>query len=298
MDCIAATYAQGFAFLAGAFARPWPPNEETVLIALSGRGNVTIEQILAHYDQSEAALPVAVAALLELPSSSTYAAGVAKIRRQQAEERRRQEETARCFTEADSPSRSEIQSAHSTDGDRGEGAEQLDLTGQDVQPRISSFVTQRSELVPYATVYPDYIPDQEDLESLAWHYLEAAIGAATFSFSTGNCEYKQELFNLSRFHTISTVLGEGKRREIIEKYDEYRRDRDDTGFWQLFKYSDPDFWATPADMDAVRRFAASIPSDEAMTEPERGLYGAHFIEVVRSVQRGEVTLGEWKEVGF
>jgi hypothetical protein len=281
MDRFPSNYAQGFSYLArfSKWERPLP--EEAGAVVLDGHGVVAVEDILDHFERSEAVLPRAQAALLGLPLGSTYAAGVQEIRAGYSEVRARRKEFERLL-EADLQQTTERErqvSPMATDGKR---PPRVRETGENALPPSPPL----AEPEPSVTLYPDYVPDQEDLRSLAWSYLDRGVTAAEFGFFHGQCEIREEIRNLDRFEAVVTVLREGGRRKILDEYDKDRRVRDD-GSWELFKYANPGPWPTPADPEAARRFAMSIPSEEAMTEDDKATYGPEFLQAVKALREGE-----------
>lgn len=130
--------------------------------------------------------------------------------------------------------------------------------------------------------YPDFVPDQRDMEQLAHSYLAEAVSLFCFSFLTGNCEEKRACLLMNRFEQIAEHLGDSKRREIIDSLDRHRSARDGDQ-WQVFKLiCEPGFWSTPADMDAVQRVADAIP--EEMTPDEEEKFGPEFLDTLRDVR--------------
>lgn len=102
----------------------------------------------------------------------------------------------------------------------------------------------------------EYVPDQWDMEMLAWAYLDEFSSLAMHEFTTGWSGKSR--FRIERFEVIAKYLGEEKRREILKSFDECqtRRRGDD---WQVFKQAfEPGFWSLPVIKEAVVRVAASV----------------------------------------
>jgi len=128
--------------------------------------------------------------------------------------------------------------------------------------------------------YPEYVPDQWDMEMLAWAYLDEFSSLAMHEFTTGWSGNSH--FCFERFEAVVKYLGEEKRREILKSFDECqtRRRGDD---WQVFKQAfEPGFWSLPVIKDAVVRVAASVLSHP---EDELHNYGEAYLQTLEEALR-------------
>lgn len=154
---------------------------------------------------------------------------------------------------------------------------------------LDPFTKDAAEPAPLAKVedrrFPEYVPDDWDMEMLAWAYLDEGISLAMHSFTTGWSEKYWHRFQ--RFELIAKHFGESKRREIIDAMDVHQaRHRGDD--WQVFKaWCEPGFWSTPADRAAVLRVADSLPEHMSDTEADR--CGHEYLEILRGAQKERAT---------
>ena len=131
----------------------------------------------------------------------------------------------------------------------------------------------------------EYVPDEVDMEMLAWAYLDEGIELQVHNFTLGETEKSWHRFQ--RFELIVKHLGESRRREMIDDMDVYQaRRRGD--FWQVFKAScKPGFWSTPADRAAIVREAKLHP--EQLSDYETAHYGRDYLEILRNARKGIFT---------
>ena len=126
-----------------------------------------------------------------------------------------------------------------------------------------------------------FIPDQEDMEFLAYAYLDKAMGLHCYYFFTGACDGAAEAMRLeARFEDVAKYLGQAKRQEIIDLVDKrgYETSGDE---WEAFKSTAEGFWSTPADREAILRLAASLPDDLSQLD-----IGGEFYEGLEQARGG------------
>ncbi len=131
--------------------------------------------------------------------------------------------------------------------------------------------------------YPDFVPDQSDLERLAHSYLEESVSLFRYSFITGWNEEKIASLLLEKFERVAVHLGNESRQKIIDVLDSQRK-RTDGDEWEVFKYANQRFWSTPADFDAVLRVAESVLA--AMPPPDEDQqYGLKFLDTLKAARK-------------
>jgi hypothetical protein len=120
--------------------------------------------------------------------------------------------------------------------------------------------------------FPEYVPDHSDLWALAHHYLQAFL-ARDFceSFLLGTFSSSTYGF-YNRFETICELLGGEDRAKLLQETD-IVMGREHGDAWAAYKYRFPERGFGTASLDAVVRYARSIPeenwgvtSDHARTE--------------------------------
>lgn len=143
--------------------------------------------------------------------------------------------------------------------------------------------------------YPEFVPDEVDMEQLARSYLDEAISLFCFSFFTGWCEEAEACLLMERFERVAGHLGEEKRRQIIDALDRHRSATDGDQ-WQVFKYTcKPGVWSTPANFEAVLRVADAVP--EELPPEQADHYGPEFLDTLREIrEQGRSDDGNKKEV--
>ena len=168
--------------------------------------------------------------------------------------------------------------------DRDDVCEILEGGPTDSDNRSSAGIELRANPAPLSPTegrtFPEYVPDEWDMEMLAWAYLDEGISLAMHSFTTGWSEKYWHRFQ--RFELIVKHFGESKRQEIIDALDAHQaRHRGDD--WQVFKaWCKPGFWSTPADRAAVLRVADSLPEHMSDTEADR--CGHEYLEILRDAR--------------
>ena len=151
---------------------------------------------------------------------------------------------------------------------------------------------------PETKRFPDYILDAMDMEMLAAAYLEAAIGAFTYSFFTGWDEEKHGFHYTERFETVVKHLGTDKRRELIDELDA-RQMAKDGDRWQVFKYScNPDFFSRPANIAAILRVADSTPEALPNEDDPYGMDFRRVLEEVKEIHGNRRSQVNWSGDGF
>jgi hypothetical protein len=134
---------------------------------------------------------------------------------------------------------------------------------------------------PESKLYPQFVPNQDDMEQLAQSYLQEFVERDFFSFLTGCADGDGILRAESGFERVVQFLGQEARQRMIERLDD-RMARDDDR-WQVYKYAfGGEFWTRPADLDAVLRVAALVP--EPLSDEDGDRYGYFFIETLRAAQ--------------
>lgn len=129
--------------------------------------------------------------------------------------------------------------------------------------------------------FAEYVPDEWDMEKLAWAYLDEAVSLEMHEFVTGWSGMAH--FRFERFEVIAKHLGEDKRKKILESFDEYKSNRGDDD-WHVFKQaSKPGFWSRPANKQAILRVAVSVLCDS--DEDELHEYGESYLEILQDALR-------------
>jgi hypothetical protein len=119
--------------------------------------------------------------------------------------------------------------------------------------------------------YPEYVASRDDLWALAHSYLSSALGlyfCESFLLGGGGACKACALYD--RFREICELLGDEDSAQILGITDIlWGREYGDA--WHAFRYRFPDLGFSPADIDAVVRYARSIPEESWGVTPDQAL---------------------------
>jgi hypothetical protein len=109
--------------------------------------------------------------------------------------------------------------------------------------------------------YPEYVPSHGDLWFLAHGYLNRFLGLHFCeTFLRGGGSSGKACAHMDKFHEICELLGEADKAKILQETD-LLWGREYGDIWHVYRYRHPDLGFSPADIDAVVRYARSIPEE-------------------------------------